>query len=66
MQTNAVDSKERILKFYFTNKDLTENGHKIVAHLHRKWLVYNDKNDSKSETRAKDVKKLEKYYQELI
>lgn len=66
LQMNFVDSKDRILKMHFTNEDLTESGHKIVPQLHRKWLVYNDKNDSRSATRLKDVKKLEKYYQELV
>lgn len=66
LQMNFVDDKDRILKMHFTNEDLTDSGHKIVSQLHRKWLIYNDKNDSKSATRLKDVKKLEKYYQELI
>ncbi|MFK8281085.1 hypothetical protein [Capnocytophaga cynodegmi] len=66
LEINWIDKNDRILKFYFKNEDLTEKGYKIFNTLYMKWLTYNDKNDNRSEIRAKDVKKLEKYYQELI
>ncbi|MFK8270255.1 hypothetical protein [Capnocytophaga stomatis] len=66
LKINWVDGENRILKFYFNNNDLTEDGHKIFHNLYVKWLKYNEKNDERSEIRGKDVKKLEKYYQELI
>lgn len=66
LEINWIDKNDRILKFYFKNEDLTEKGYKIFNTLYMKWLTYNDKNDNRSEIRAKDVKKLDKYYQELI
>ncbi|MDO5105258.1 hypothetical protein [Capnocytophaga sp.] len=66
LQMNVVDSHDRILKMHFTNADLTDSGQQIVAQLHRKWLIYNDKNDNRTPIRLNDVKKLEKFYQELV
>ncbi|GIJ94527.1 hypothetical protein CAPN002_17450 [Capnocytophaga stomatis] len=66
LKINWVDGENRILKFYFNNNDLTEDGHKIFHNLYIKWLKYNEKNDERSEIRGKDVKRLEKYYQELM
>lgn len=66
IHTNWIDDKDRILKFYFKNEDLTEDGHKIFLELYEKWITYNNKNDPRAKIRTKDVTKLEKYYQGLI
>ncbi|UTC66796.1 MULTISPECIES: hypothetical protein [unclassified Treponema] len=66
LKVNPVDIEGRIIKFSYTNLDLTETGHKILDELYDKWLIYTDKNDADSLKRARNVKQLEKYYQKLM
>lgn len=65
LKVNPVDMDGRIIKFTYTNLDLTEEGHKFLGELYDKWLIYTDKNDADSNKRAVNVKQLEKYYQKL-
>lgn len=66
LKNKALDKSNRIIKMRFVNNDLTELGCKIFAKLYRKWLIYNDKNDEKSENRSVNTKMLEKYFQSLL
>lgn len=65
LKANPVDIEGRIIKFSYTNLDLTETGHKILDELHDKWLAYTDKNDANSLERARNVRQLERYYKKL-
>lgn len=66
LKVNPVDIEGRIIKFSYTNLDLTETGHNILDELYDKWLIYTDKKDANSLKRAKNVKQLENYYQKLM
>jgi len=66
LKKQPIDKLGRIIRMYYTNNDLTENGIKTVNHLYEKWLTYNDKNDDKSDARAVDIKTLEKYYTKIL
>ncbi len=66
LKVNPVDIEGRIIKFTYTNFDLTEAGQQILDELYDKWLIYTDKNDANSLKRAGNVKQLEKYYRKLM
>ncbi len=66
LKKQPIDKAGRIIRMYYTNNDLTENGIKIVNYLYSKWLTYNDKNDDKTDARAVDIKTLEKYYTKIL
>ncbi|WP_121122088.1 hypothetical protein [Sphingobacterium puteale] len=66
LKKQPIDQLGRIIRMYYTNSDLTENGIKTFEHLYEKWLNYNDKNDDKSEARTVDTKTLEKYYTKIL
>ena len=66
LKKQPIDKLGRIIRMYYTNNDLTENGIKTVNHLYEKWLNYKDKNDDKSDERAVDIKTLEKYYTKIL
>ena len=65
LKNKALDKNNKIIKMRFVNNDLTELGCQILPKLYRKWLIYNDKNDEKSESRSVNTKMLEKYFQSL-
>ena len=66
LKKQPVDQLGRIIRMYYTNNDLTENGIKTFEYLYEKWLSYNDKNDDKNDARAVDTKTLEKYYTKIL
>ncbi|PDS21945.1 hypothetical protein [Flavobacterium branchiophilum] len=61
-----LDSNNRILRTYYTNRELTDKGKVIFLKLLFKWLEYNDKFDDKANTRIQNVAMLEKYYSKIL
>jgi hypothetical protein len=61
-----LDSNNRILRTYYTNRELTDKGKVIFLKLLFKWLEYNDNFDDKANTRIQNVAMLEKYYLKIL